>query len=81
MHYSLRGEINYDEENYTLEGIKEFGVFVLYEGNESYKLYKLTLRHNVTPLFYFSYFLKDVSISYNITQSKNNGWLVQIEEV
>lgn len=80
-HYSLRGEIKYDEENYTLESIKEFGVFVLYEGNESYKLYKLTLRHNVTPLFYFSYFLKDVSISYNITQSKNNGWLVQIEEV
>ena len=76
--YIFRRAGKYSEKDYTLEGIKEIGMFVLYEGNESYKLCELNIRHKNTI---FSYSLRNVSISDDITQNNNNGWKAQIEEV
>lgn len=77
----VKTEVDYNKENNVLEQFKYLGVLILYEGNKKYKLCKLNLLHNSSAIYDLSYFLKNISISDNITQIKNEGWLVKIKEI
>ena len=77
----FKDDLNCDKKNDVLEKFQSLGILVLYEGNKTYNLCKLKLWHRSNALYDFSYVLKNISISDNITQSNNNGWRVQIEEV
>ena len=70
-----------DIKNPTMKDIKELGIFVLYEGSDSYNLCLLTLRNKHNSGSKFTHFLRDISISNNKTQINNNDWTFEIEEL
>lgn len=71
-----------DIKNYTPEEVKEFGIFILYEGEKQYKLCELNLRPKDFFVRPFSdYFLENISISYDDTIQANNDWEVNIKDL
>ena len=80
--YYFKDDFEYYQENYTLEDIKRLGMFVLYKGDESYKLCELNLRYNSKLIPYnLFHFLRDISISNDKTKVKNDDWTAQIKEI
>lgn len=61
--------------NYTLQKIKDLGIFVLYEGNKRYKScrFKIYKKNDSNS---FEYSLKNILLSDNDTISNNSDWNV-----
>ena len=61
--------------NYTLQKIKDLGMFVIYEGNKKYKSCRFKINKN-NDSNSFEYSLKNIRISDNDTISNNSNWNV-----
>ncbi len=78
--YEYQDEFDYEQKKYTLEEVKEFGIFVLYKGNEQYKSCQLTLSGKTIFPPRFTYFLNDISISYDDITNVNTDWTFVIKD-
>lgn len=63
------------EDKFTLQGIKDLGMFVLYKGNNKYNLCKFKI-NKINNTKCFEYSLKNIRISGKDTISNNSNWNV-----
>ena len=77
--YEFQDEFDYEQKEYTLEEVKEFGVFVLCNGNKQYRSCQLILSGKTILPPNFTYSLENISVSYDEIKKVNDGWNFEIK--
>lgn len=77
--YEFQDEFDYEQKEYTLEEVKEFGVFVLCNGNKQYRSCQLILSGKTIFPPNFTYSLENISVSYDEIKKVNDGWNFEIK--
>ncbi|CWW45751.1 pentapeptide repeat-containing protein [Haemophilus influenzae] len=77
--YESQDEFDYEQKEYTLEEVKEFGVFVLCNGNKQYRSCQLILSGKTIFPPNFTYSLENISVSYDEIKKVNDGWNFEIK--
>lgn len=79
--YECEDNYEHNEKRYTSEDFKNLGMFILYEGDDTYKSFELELRHKTYLGASFFYLLDNISISNLQTELYNGTWNIQIEKL
>ena len=79
--YEFQDEFDYEQKEYTLEEVKEFGAFVLCKGNKQYRSCQLMLSGKTIFPPNFTYSLENISISYDEIKQVNDGWKFEIKDL
>lgn len=78
--YEFQDEFDYEQKEYTLEEVKEFGAFILCKGNKQYRSCQLMLSGKTILPPNFTYYLENISISYDEIKQVNDGWKFEIKD-